>query len=301
MNELKIVRLAFEAEVFKDAIFPGFLGNTIRGALGNALVKSFCKRDEPHCKDCPVNADCVYATMFKSVYADAQFATAPNPFTMNVPYDHQRAYRAGEKLAFDILLFGNAVRWHQEIIHAVNRMFEGDFAGKGRCVNLLRAVDGYSGKTLFAQGVFLDEPEVAVWSDEYAETLETITEVEIEFVTPVQILKNRRLITGLDFSAFIDHLFWRISSMIDIYGEREFIVPYSLLFRKPYIETTESVSKRIIKQEKQSIEGLVGKVRYRGNLTRYMPYIDLGSQLHIGKLTTRGCGEYRFEIKDPVL
>ncbi|MDR1766105.1 MAG: CRISPR system precrRNA processing endoribonuclease RAMP protein Cas6 [Lachnospiraceae bacterium] len=40
----------------------------------------------------------------------------------------------------------------------------------------------------------------------------------------------------------------------------------------------------------EPIEGFVGTVRYSGDVTRYLPYIDLGSQIHIGKKTTRGCG-----------
>ena len=42
--------------------------------------------------------------------------------------------------------------------------------------------------------------------------------------------------------------------------------------------------------------GIVGSVRYKGDITKYLPYIDLGSQIHIGKKTTRGCGEYEFEF-----
>ncbi|MDR0221894.1 MAG: CRISPR system precrRNA processing endoribonuclease RAMP protein Cas6, partial [Lachnospiraceae bacterium] len=43
-------------------------------------------------------------------------------------------------------------------------------------------------------------------------------------------------------------------------------------------------------------DGFVGTVSYFGDVTRYLPYIDLGSQIHIGKKTTRACGEYVFEI-----
>jgi hypothetical protein len=39
-----------------------------------------------------------------------------------------------------------------------------------------------------------------------------------------------------------------------------------------------------------------GEVTYKRYVTRHLPYFDLESQLHIGKKTTRGCGEYWFRL-----
>jgi hypothetical protein len=76
------------------------------------------------------------------------------------------------------------------------------------------------------------------------------------------------------------------------------VLPYALLNRKPYVTAVFDLKKVAIEQEKQpQVSGFLGRGTYTGDITRYMPYIDLGTQLHAGKLTTRGCGAYRYEMR----
>jgi len=83
---------------------------------------------------------------------------------------------------------------------------------------------------------------------------------------------------------------------MDNYGENELILPYSLMYRKSYIKMECDLRTVKFQTNDQPIIGLLGQVRYYGDVTRYLPYIDLGSQTHIGKKTSRACGEYTFEI-----
>ena len=39
-------------------------------------------------------------------------------------------------------------------------------------------------------------------------------------------------------------------------------------------------------QASEPVDGILGEARYFGDVTRYLPYIDLGTQLHLGKKTT---------------
>jgi hypothetical protein len=84
--------------------------------------------------------------------------------------------------------------------------------------------------------------------------------------------------------------------MIDLYGKGEFIIPYGLVHRLLHIVARQNLRKVSIIDAKCTFEGFLGEVAYSGELTRLMPYIDLGSVMHMGKLKTRGFGQYTFQI-----
>jgi hypothetical protein len=296
MNALKLVKLVFEAEVITKTLLPGYLGNTIRGALGKALAARCCEnQSQTLCGGCDRAAACVYAQMFKSVYRDAEFTSAPNPYAIDVGSSDRREYSVGDTIQFNVLLFGSATRFAEEVVLAARAMFGGVFGGAKQALALRSVHDGYTNAPVLKDGS-VSAPEPVVWNDDGAESIKKITEIEVEFITPTQILRMSKLASEFDFDTLTDSLFNRISSIIDIYGDKEFVLPYRLPFRKPQIAVEQDLRIVTIKQEKQPIVGMVGKARYSGELTRYMPYIDLGTQLHIGKMATRGCGQYKFKI-----
>ena len=99
-----------------------------------------------------------------------------------------------------------------------------------------------------------------------------------------------------DFAVLMDSLLGRIAAICDHYGPSEFVIPYALVAKKPYVNAKYDLKRVQINSNSQPVNGFVGKVTFFGDVTRYLPYIDLGSQLHIGKKTTRSCGEYNFTL-----
>ncbi|MDR1193119.1 MAG: CRISPR system precrRNA processing endoribonuclease RAMP protein Cas6 [Peptococcaceae bacterium] len=135
-----------------------------------------------------------------------------------------------------------------------------------------------------------------MWSDNGAETIPRCEELTINFLTPTEILSGKEPIREVDFNTLIDSLFGRIGGIIDNYTEGEFVIPYSLFARRPFVKAEYNLRPINFQTSGQPIYGFLGAVRYLGDVTRYLPYIDLGSQIHMGKKTTRACGEYSFEI-----
>ena len=87
-----------------------------------------------------------------------------------------------------------------------------------------------------------------------------------------------------------------ISGIIDNYSEENFVVRYALVAKKPFVTGEYNIKKVCFKTSGQPINGFMGAIKYTDAIARYLPYINLGSQIHIGKKTTRACEEYLFII-----
>ncbi|MDR0999889.1 MAG: CRISPR system precrRNA processing endoribonuclease RAMP protein Cas6 [Clostridiales bacterium] len=285
MNTLRLLQLKISLKLTADTKLPGFIGNTIRGALGQALFDNNNQFwDKLHCADCCYDLrehnmrtygccnDCAYGNVFKL----AENISVPNPYTISVPYPVKEYHKKGEVLTFTITLFGNAARFATQIEKAAKNMC------KGKLVNY---------EYIGSESVY-----DRVWDDCMAESIPHTESVKITFLTPTEIISSKVPLREIEFGAFIDSLFGRTCDIIDAYTDGKFILPYSLVARKPFVTAEYNLRRIDFKTNGQQINGVVGSVTYIGDVTRFMPYIDLGSQIHIGKKATRACGEYSFEI-----
>ncbi|MDR1639700.1 MAG: CRISPR system precrRNA processing endoribonuclease RAMP protein Cas6 [Clostridiales bacterium] len=274
MNSLKLIKLNFAAKATRGAYLPPYLGNSLRGALGQSLYRRNCIRPGGDCSYCSKASTCPYSCVFKSQAQVEGLDSVPNPFVISFEWDKKNRYEAGDMLDFSITLIGTGCLWKDELIAAVGEMFQ----KKLSCLALDSVTVAY-------------EQE---WSDEGQ--LPEVSTVAIHLKTPLVFLSSKALVTEIDFPSFIDSVFVRIAGINDTYGETEFVLPFSLTHRKPKIISENKLESVTIKQEKQPIVGLVGEIRFSGELTRYMPYLDLCSEIHMGKMTTRGCGRYEYTI-----
>ena len=195
---------------------------------------------------------------------------------ISAPYPSKMHYTAGENLSFSITLLGAACDFEHSIAGAAKLMCN----GKLEAAKLISCKQSYNIK----------------WTDAGASKLSPCNNLTINFLTPTEILENGKPPTQLDFATFVDRVFVRIAGVIDNHGEGEFTIPYRLMYNKPYVKTESNLQAVKLQTSGQPITGFVGKVQYTGNITRYLPYIDLCSQIHVGKKTSRSCGKYIFEI-----
>jgi CRISPR-associated endoribonuclease Cas6 len=257
MNKLYLIKHKFTLLFTEDSQLPPFIGNTIRGAIGQALHD---------------NSSIAYNAIFKGTGGESK----PNPFVISAPYPSQGEYKKGETLEFFITLFGNASNCYSDIVFAVKNMSRGK----------LENTTCYESREIYAKE----------WSDDGAESIPYCDFLEVEFITPTEIYHSKEPISKPDFTAFTDCLFGRIRGIIDNYTDCLFTVPYSLIAVRPHVKAEYDTKTVRFQTSGQPINGFLGTVRYSGDVTRYLPYIDLGSQILIGKKTTRSCGEYSFII-----
>lgn len=257
MNNLKLTKLEFTLQFTKDTYLSQFIGNTIRGALGQALYKN-------------------YPLVYDSILKVESAESIPNPIVISAPYPSKGHYTIGETLSFCITLLGCACDFEQSLVDATQWMCEGKLA--------------------YAQLIDCKQIYGIEWSDSGAQHIPACEKLTINFVTPAEIFVRKKLPSLLDFETFTERIFIRMSGIFDNYSEGEFVIPYNLIYKKPNIQTECDLHVVKFQTNGQPITGLLGQVRYYGDVTRYLPYVDLCSQIHIGKKTSRGCGEYSYEI-----
>ena len=257
MNALRLSKYIHELEFTADTVLPPFTGNTIRGAIGSAL-------------------NGLGSTAYDNVFKADNVDSIPNPYVISVPYPSKGQYKKGDTLPFSITLFGDACSYAADLTSAARRMCNGKLAN---CT--------YNGNELIYD---------KVWSDNGAESIPDRGAISIVFLTPAEIFNEKEPAVEVSFNRFIDSLFGRICDIINNYTGGEFILPYALIARRPLVYAEYNLKTVKFQTSGQPVDSIMGTVNYFGDITRYLPYIDLGSQIHIGKKTTRACGEYRFEI-----
>ena len=281
MNTLRLLKLRFSLIATKDFVPIGYIGGKIRGALGSSMFTLYCDKQKPDCNACHHNRECVYGDLFKNPGKSAAFPTFPAPFVIEAPYDAKfPMIKKGEPFQFSISIFGKAVSWWRQVILSVKSMFENSFEIFNTSFDYKNTFSVLEQKLIHDGENFLEDPCAAVWRDESVSTPLDEISIGIQFLSPV-LLKDSKVFDP-NFSEFVDAVFYRIASMIDIYEGDAFTVPYGLLYRKPYIQVRQ--------------EGSFNSVVFQGNFSCYLPYIDIGSHLHIGKRSTYGFGKYEYKL-----
>lgn len=135
----------------------------------------------------------------------------------------------------------------------------------------------------------------------------------MQFLTPFRYQQNNRIVShpdSLDSATFIASLYNRIRLCQDNHSPDEaWDIGYDSYHRfKEDIETlsiavdiaANHVPRRSNRQQrKMQLYGLQGNLHLTGDhqtLTRLLPALQLGEQLHIGKNTTMGLGQYQLKL-----
>lgn len=279
-NTLKLLKLDLHVRALAPYQSSSFLGNKLRGALGYSLAKLYCDLGEGE-DGCSCLPPCVYGTVFKPVMSHPEFTSLPSPFSLSVSDFQGKSIKTGTRGVFSIILYGYAVNYWEEMVRAAIDMFSNANKAFNVYFELEAIESSLDHSVIWREGEFFHRPKYALWTDGVADlsaSYDEEMELYVEFKTPFLDKEGEK--KTLDFYELVDHVFYRIASMIDIYEGGSFTVPYSLLFRKPKVETLLH-SKGVI---------------YKGKFAKYLNYMSLGSELHIGKKCTYGYGEYRMEV-----
>lgn len=254
----------------------------------------------------------------------------PHPFVLEPPPEAQRVYMPGERLSVHIILIGRAVEWLPYFIFTfdeLGRVGVGQNRGRYRMeevVNLKEAsaTTVFSGKTRRFLG-----PGQRVTFEELWEPTALVETAEVEFLTYARVMGRGDFPTALDFPLLFGALLRRMALLQYIHcGGGRFPLPtghaieavavlkyfYDRAAQEPEARTAIREAFGVAAQVaialddlrwenwerysgrqgvRMNLGGVLGKVRYRGPVGSFLPYLRLGEYIHVGKNTTFGLGQ----------
>lgn len=306
----------FRCRFDEPAVLPEYKGSTMRGAFGLALKKVVCALKNRECGDCVLRRRCLYTRVFETPMAmeppeGLRGNAPPHPFVIEPPVIRKQDFSAGECLDCNLILLGEVNQSLPYFIYAFEQVGK---IGLGKKVNGRRAGFRLEGVREADRTIYTDA-EATIRVGEMARVLkipevnrfsDDMMRVEMTLETPLRVKFDNRFNTDLPFHVVVRALLRRISSLFICYVGAEPELDYKgLLDRAEGVRIVESrlrwhnwdrYSNR--QQQKMPLGGLMGEVTYEGRLGEFLPLMEIGARVHIGKNTSFGLGKMGFSLLD---
>jgi hypothetical protein len=307
-REFYFGNLEFQVRAVTDLELPVYKGSTFRGAFGHALRRLSC-----HCQDFDGSAKhtCAYGYLMSTSTFHSSLTYAqnpPHPFILEPPDAHKQFYCSGAELSLKSILIGDSVNYLPYVLVAVQHMGQTG-VGKGRGKFVLEHVESvnmenraviYSAEE---QMLSTSIPRTA-WQDvmNMALLLGEVDEITLRFITPYRLKHDGSLVDcdRFSFAVLIGNLLERVSRLGRYYcGLKERLDAHELRQLANSVMVAdfdmqwydwERYSRT--QDTKMKLGGLLGSARFAGNITPFLPYLLLGSYIHVGKNTIFGLGKY---------
>jgi CRISPR-associated endoribonuclease Cas6 len=294
---------------------PQYKGNVFRSRLGYILRGISCVGSKGDCeKSCQFPQRCIYSQFFETpipkgspVQTGQNFA--PHPFVLEPPLTPQAEYHPGENFSCDVILIGIAIDLLPWLIYTFDEMGVrrlGLRGKRGRCqldlVECLPSLESELSQTIYtgASRTVQDTQLTLTLDDVLKNAPQISSRLTLDFVTPTRIKVGGKIIKQLTFEPFIRSLLRRIYHLAYFHCHEQLDVNVEDLWEKSSGIEAESqlrweVAKRWSYRGNQQVpmDGLVGQIRFEGDLHPFLPLICLGEYLHVGHNTAFGFGKYR--------
>ncbi len=308
---IKAQTYTFHCRFTSGARLPGYLGSTLRGALGWALKKTNCALRRQQCSDCLLREQCTYAWIFETERYRARDGrrvnARPHPFVLQPEEVVAGEKNIGDPLVFSLLLLDRANDLLPQIVYAVRLMGESGI-GAGRRHGMGRFVLQQIVTT--GRNIYLADNEV-LRQPEKIERLRladpgdgAISRLQVDLLTPLRLKQSNRMELNLPFHVLIRACLRRISSLEDAYGAGEPDLDYrGLASRAGEVrEKTKNIRwQKLLRwssrqRQNTSLSGLAGSIGYQGELREFLPILRYAEQVNIGKQTVFGLGKFRLSL-----
>ena len=319
-------RFVLEVQPGPPVVMFEHKGSALRGTLLRRLHARFCPQPAvcgaASPLRCHCHSQCGLAMLLNppTSAADPQAGRGddlPHPYTIVPELSGRTLYRPGERFEFGITLFGRAHRALPYVMGAVDAFAD----------NLGRSgADGLRGRLKLIE-VWAEQPiarerellwgagQKLRWVD-FGITIHDLAKanaraVGLRFLTPTTLkAQGKELCAAPPFAVLMQRLWERAVGLMRLQGEE---------LRLPFAEMSAAAAQVELAPassdaahwvdldrysashgEKHSIGGIVGRARYSGDLTPFLPWLTFGQWLHVGKNTVQGNGIYVVESANPL-
>lgn len=309
LPDLSYLTLRFRLIAQQPCTLPTFKGSMLRGAFGHALRGTVCimSKDQP-CATCMINRQCANTRLFETLVFDKPppllkgVNMAPKPFILSCT-DERKQFSENDSLEFGMLLVGNAIDMYPYVIYAVQRMARSGITYRRSRFELDR-VDVempdkqwqqlYDGKTqkLLAPA---KPRQLPVQSD-----VQPVQHLTLRFVTPTRIKTNQQLTMRFTFRELVFKVLRRVLELAHFYQPNGHInwefgdllnAADSVEIVEHHLEWKDLHRYSSRQKTDMYLGGFIGEIQLHGPLTPFIPLLQAGEVLHVGKGTTFGLGK----------
>lgn len=182
--------------------------------------------------------------------------------------------------AFAELLTNDDCPVRAEVIRVGSRDYQGDEHLLGYGNGLMRPVDLV---VLSAEGLL----ENSFWD---------CSALRIRMLSPLRLLENGRPIVRFDFSRFARSVMRRVSSLAYYYGDYEFDCDFRMLSHLAKAVSITEDKFILTTSGNRKMSGITGYGSFAGDFSGLMPFLVLGTYVHVGKAASYGMGRYELFI-----
>ncbi|MRN53126.1 CRISPR system precrRNA processing endoribonuclease RAMP protein Cas6 [Paenibacillus monticola] len=295
LEHLKLLQVRAHFTAQEAGQLPPYLGSTLRGILGHCLRDFVCIHPMLRCHLCELSTSCAYALSFNS---PGNEAGAVNPFVIHVPVRDKEKWQPGDRLTFDITIIGRAADMSGFYLDGLLAMSQRGWGANRMRFALTQITDPLTNSLIWSGGrTWLRnlQPTPILSAERSASS------ALIQFDTPLRLLIKRSLCRQPTFRDLIHSISRRVGLLSHAYtGQRIQWDETALLDRAEGIQTVEE-NWRFVDFErysmtydrKLSLPAIEGWARYEGDLTLFIPWLEAGKRLHVGKNATHGFGHYQ--------
>lgn len=309
LDKFKIAKFSFNFKTEENGHLPRYLGNTLRGGFGITFRSIVCPDMRRDCRTCAQNSRCAYFYIFETPgnASDDKFhgySDIPRPFIIEPDSNQKSSVIRGDPLEFRLILVGKAIDYLPYFIFCFDNLGKNGIGGK-RIKFSLDEVCGFDFqgnrwiRLYDARERFLKDDLPIISANELSyQSKDTLT---LNFLSPTRIKYRDSYITNMEFHIMVRNLLRRIAMMMFFHCDTELKVDFNeLITDAKNVDVQhwdlrwhdwERYSTR--RDENISLGGFIGNVTYIGDFEKFMPFIALGEQIHIGKGTTFGLGKYK--------
>ncbi|MDR1696482.1 MAG: CRISPR system precrRNA processing endoribonuclease RAMP protein Cas6 [Endomicrobium sp.] len=315
LNEaFKFCKCEFRLKALEDMLLPLNKASMLRGGFGHIFKSLNCaNRLSKSCKECPLNKTCAYYVIFET--RDAADIARPYIFSDCDFDDARRSYRTGDMISFELTLFGKAIEYLPHFIYSFIELGNAGLTKRRYKFSLSSVIAKNASSTssdaaiqVFDGSQILSQPVMHSWNTIVGSDFKPQSLIAFNFLSPLRFEFANKLVKPkeLTFEMIIQSLTRRINAIAKYHCCYDPKIDHRSLLNitrdiKPiksnlrWQDWTRYSSRQNAKME---FGGLVGNIIFQGDLTGFMPYLQLGEIIHIGKNATFGNGKYSLSISE---
>lgn len=311
IKHIQLVDLEFVIRPVSTLDVPMLPASALRGGIGYILKQILCHGPiDQACHQCEAFRYCDYPRLFEQMEDIRQehlYLGYVRPFVISAPLYRQGTMTKDDRFKFRIRIFGKAVSYVPYMIASVLELAEKGI-GQRKQTFVVESIASLNeigmAKEIFSlESGMLSEPWIISGKRivDMLEAYKDCREIEIRFETPCQIQIKGQLQQDLPFPLFMQNLLRRIQAMLAHHQ--------NVLISREQIDELIEISKDVAltknelrwfrnerfstrQQKPIRLDGVIGSVRYEGNLEPFLDLLYAGTYFHLGKQAVFGLGKY---------